>query len=227
MRRRGPTRRSRRRRGPSTAKASKVVRYDLKRAHEGPQERRLEAARRRLGVAGHEDAVRDGADRSGRRVEPDRDGGGRGGGGRLAGVRLPDEGDPSVRRPQFVGDRLRLGKFQSAAIDVNIGLDPDLYPLLGSTQVAKGGSNVGGIQDVALDRDLNRGPRAGHARGAQGRLQPPPAAPRRARPTCSRSRSGTSSSCSGTGSRGPTVRELGDPSDRYWDVLTWRLADGG
>ena len=27
--------------------------------------------------------------------------------------------------------------------------------------------------------------------------------------------------------QGPVVRELGDPSDRYWDVLTWRLADGG
>ena len=24
---------------------------------------------------------------------------------------------------------------------------------------------------------------------------------------------------------GPTVRRLGDPADRYYDVLTWRLAD--
>ena len=29
------------------------------------------------------------------------------------------------------------------------------------------------------------------------------------------------------GRQGPVIRELGDPSDRYWDVLTWRLADGG
>ena len=27
--------------------------------------------------------------------------------------------------------------------------------------------------------------------------------------------------------QGPVVRELADPSDRFWDVLTWRLADGG
>jgi hypothetical protein len=25
---------------------------------------------------------------------------------------------------------------------------------------------------------------------------------------------------------GPTIRSLADLSDRYWDVLTWRLADG-
>ena len=23
---------------------------------------------------------------------------------------------------------------------------------------------------------------------------------------------------------GPSVREVGDPADRFWDVLTWRLA---
>ena len=23
---------------------------------------------------------------------------------------------------------------------------------------------------------------------------------------------------------GPAVRQVGDPSDRFWDVLTWRLA---
>ena len=26
---------------------------------------------------------------------------------------------------------------------------------------------------------------------------------------------------------GPRARELGDLSDRFWDVLTWRLAAGG
>jgi len=25
---------------------------------------------------------------------------------------------------------------------------------------------------------------------------------------------------------GPTARQVGDPSDRFWDVLTWRLASG-
>jgi ABC-type oligopeptide transport system substrate-binding subunit len=25
---------------------------------------------------------------------------------------------------------------------------------------------------------------------------------------------------------GPVVRQVADPGDRFWDVLTWRLADG-
>jgi ABC-type oligopeptide transport system substrate-binding subunit len=25
---------------------------------------------------------------------------------------------------------------------------------------------------------------------------------------------------------GPAIRQVSDPSDRFWDVLTWRLADG-
>ena len=80
---------------------------------------------------------------------------------------------------EFVEDRLRQGKFQSAAIDVNIGLDPDLYPLLGSTQVAKGGSNVSGIQDVALDRDLIQARAPGTLEAPQGRRSEAPGAPGR------------------------------------------------
>jgi hypothetical protein len=26
---------------------------------------------------------------------------------------------------------------------------------------------------------------------------------------------------------GPVVRQVADPGDRFWDVLTWRLADDG
>ena len=25
---------------------------------------------------------------------------------------------------------------------------------------------------------------------------------------------------------GPVARQVADPGDRFWDVLTWRLADG-
>ena len=35
--------------------------------------------------------------------------------------------------------------------DVTIGLDPDLYPLLASTQTVTGASNVIGVQDPVLD----------------------------------------------------------------------------
>ncbi len=126
----------------------------------------------------------------------------------------------------FVGDRLRLGKFQSASIDVNIGLDPDLYPLLGSTQVAKGGSNVSGIQDVALDRDLNRARAPGTLearKAAFSRLQQRLTSKTYLLPIAFRNELVVFRDRV----QGPTVRELGDPSDRYWDVLTWRLADGG
>ena len=54
----------------------------------------------------------------------------------------------------FVTDRLAKGDFQVAVADVTIGLDPDLYPLLASSQTVTGGSNVMGVQDPALDKLL-------------------------------------------------------------------------
>ena len=52
---------------------------------------------------------------------------------------------------EFVTDRLATGTFQVAVADVTVGLDPDLYPLLASSQTLTGGSNVMGVQDPALD----------------------------------------------------------------------------
>ena len=52
---------------------------------------------------------------------------------------------------EFVTDRLATGNFQVAVVDVTVGLDPDLYPLLASSQTLTGGSNVMGVQDPALD----------------------------------------------------------------------------
>ena len=52
---------------------------------------------------------------------------------------------------QFVAERLATGTFQVAVVDVTVGLDPDLYPLLASSQTLTGGSNVMGVQDPALD----------------------------------------------------------------------------
>ena len=60
----------------------------------------------------------------------------------------------------FVTGRLATGEFQVAVGDVTVGLDPDLYPLLASSQTVTGGSNVIGLQDPALDKLLvaARGP---------------------------------------------------------------------
>ena len=70
--------------------------------------------------------------------------------------------------------RLRGGNFVAAVADVNMGLDPDPYPLLASAQVQSGGSNVSGFQDPTLDAALvaARGPGTDAARGAAyARLQ--------------------------------------------------------
>jgi ABC-type transport system substrate-binding protein len=127
---------------------------------------------------------------------------------------------------QFVEERLRKGTFQSAAIDVNIGLDPDLYPLFASTQATRAGSNVSGIQDVGLDRDLNRARAPGSEdarKAAYSNLQKRLVERTYILPIAFRNELVVVSDRL----RGPVIRELGDPSDRYWDVLTWRLADGG
>jgi peptide/nickel transport system substrate-binding protein len=131
----------------------------------------------------------------------------------------------AVPASQPIGDRLRSGVFQAAVVPLVIGLDPDLYPLLASTQTRTGGSNVTGLQDPGLDSlliaarapgtDLNRlaAYKALEARLSAGLFILPIAFRDEVvvlRDTVS----------------GPTPRPIGAPGDRFWDVLTWRLADG-
>lgn len=124
----------------------------------------------------------------------------------------------------FAGERLARGEFAAAVLDITLGLDPDLYPLLASSQTLTGGSNVAGVQDAALDTLLvaARAPGTEEARRtayvalqaqlAKGTYVLPIAfadAPIVVRDSVS----------------GPVVRGLADRADRFWDVLTWRLAD--
>ena len=126
---------------------------------------------------------------------------------------------------ELIGDRLTRGEFQVAIVPFAIGLDPDLYPLLAASQTRTGGSNVTGLQDPDLDKLLvaARTPveevaRIAAYKALQERLQARtyilPLAFRdeyvvfRDRVT------------------GPSSRPVGASGDRYWDVLTWRLADG-
>ena len=127
---------------------------------------------------------------------------------------------------EFVTGRLATGKFQAAVADVTVGLDPDLYPLLASSQT----------RDRRLERHrpagsgprqaARRGPRAGHGCGARG------APIRPSRRQLAKGRYllplafADESSWSATRSQGPAVRQVADPADRFWDVLTWRLAAG-
>ena len=125
---------------------------------------------------------------------------------------------------EFVGDHVRNGKYDVVVADLALGLDPDLYPLLASSQTLTGGSNVMGIQDPALDRLLAaaRAPGSPEARTAaykalqvqlgKGHYLLPLAFADEA--TVARNTL-----------QGPVTRLVADPADRFWDVLTWRLAD--
>jgi peptide/nickel transport system substrate-binding protein len=128
--------------------------------------------------------------------------------------------DPAV----MVTDHLRTGQFAAAIVDIEVGHDPDLYPLLASSQTRTGGANVSGLQDPLLDRLLEtaREPASDEVRKAafvalQARLAGGTYALPIAWPD----------SVVAVRDRviGPSNRVVADGSERFWDVLTWRLAD--
>jgi len=125
----------------------------------------------------------------------------------------------------LVGDRLHQGDFDAAFIGTGIGLDPDLYPLLASTQVTSGGSNFAGLQDPTLDGLLvaARAPGTAEARlAAYAALQTQLSAGTYLLPICFRDEVVVVRDTV----LGPEMRPIGSPGDRFWDVLTWRLAGG-
>jgi ABC-type transport system substrate-binding protein len=124
---------------------------------------------------------------------------------------------------EFVTGRLVAGAFSVAIADITLGLDPDLYPLLASSQTLTGGSNVIGLQDPALDRLLAaaRGPGTlAERRVAYSALQAQLAKGRYLLPLAFADESIVVRDTL----QGPVVRQVSDPADRFWDVLTWRLA---
>jgi peptide/nickel transport system substrate-binding protein len=126
---------------------------------------------------------------------------------------------------EFSARRLATGDFTAAVGDVTIGLDPDLYPLLASSQTRTGGSNIIGLQDPNLDGLLARarGSNSTEARAAAYKaLQVQLAKGRYLLPLAFADESVVVRNTV----EGPTVRQVADPADRFWDVLTWRLAAG-
>ena len=124
---------------------------------------------------------------------------------------------------EFVSDRLSTGKFQVAVADLRIGLDPDLYPLLASSQTLTGGSNVMGVQSAGLDTLLEkaRAPGSMSARvKAYSELQTALTANRFVLPLAFADEVVVYRNTL----QGPAIRQVTDGSDRFWDVLTWRLA---
>jgi peptide/nickel transport system substrate-binding protein len=117
-------------------------------------------------------------------------------------------------------ERLRAGDFAAAIVDVNVGLDPDPYPILASSQAREGGSNIAGVQVAALDQALAKArlPGTAEARSAAysdlqkllGTLQPMPALFFR-----------DVLMVVGPELQGPVARAVADSGDRFWDVLRW------
>jgi peptide/nickel transport system substrate-binding protein len=124
---------------------------------------------------------------------------------------------------EFSSGRLATGEFTAAVGDVTVGLDPDLYPLLASSQTLSGGSNIIGLQDPKLDGLLikARGPNTDQARrAAYSALQVQLGKGRYLLPLAFADESVVVRDTVS----GPVVRQVADPADRFWDVLTWRLA---
>jgi ABC-type transport system substrate-binding protein len=102
-----------------------------------------------------------------------------------------------------------------------MGLDPDPYPILASTQAREGGSNIIGLQDATLDRALAaaRAPGSPEARTKAyaelqrrlATLQPMPALFFR-----------DVVMVAGNTLHGAETRPVADPGDRFWDVVRWR-----
>jgi peptide/nickel transport system substrate-binding protein len=126
---------------------------------------------------------------------------------------------------EFVRERLTTGEYDVAVGDIAIGLDPDLYPLLASTQTVSGGSNVIGLQDRRLDRLLRAAREPGtdaERKAAYRDLQEQLSEGRYVAPLVY----ADETTVVHDEVVGPVVNQVSDPSDRFWDVLTWRLADG-
>jgi len=120
---------------------------------------------------------------------------------------------------EFV-ERLRAGSFAAAVVDVNMGLDPDPYPILGSTQVRGGGSNIEGFQDAGLDAALLAARAPGtmtSRRKAYAALQQQLGALQPLATLFFRD----SVLVAGPDLAWPSARPVADPADRFWDVVGW------
>jgi ABC-type transport system substrate-binding protein len=125
-------------------------------------------------------------------------------------------------RPGELGTRLREGEFTAAVVDIGQGLEPDLYPLLATTQVGAMGSNLAGYQDVTLDPLLEAARKPGTPEERMTAWKALLAALATRQPLLPLAWNDESMVVRGVD--GMTPRLISDTGDRYWDVLAWRLA---
>ncbi len=118
--------------------------------------------------------------------------------------------------------RLRAGEFTAAVVDIAEGLEPDLYPLLASSQVQASGTNLAGYQDTELDPLLEAARKPGTDEERTAAWKALLAALAERRPMLPLA--WNDDVMLARGLEGVTPRLIADPGDRYWDVLAWRLA---
>jgi peptide/nickel transport system substrate-binding protein len=121
---------------------------------------------------------------------------------------------------------LSSGDFDAAVVDYQVGLDPDISPLLLSTQVAPNGSNLSGVADTTLDQLLTTvrtttDPTARET--AISALEKYVSTNVLMLPICFADYEFVVSNRV----QNVSTNQIADPSGRFWDVLDWRLASDG
>lgn len=117
---------------------------------------------------------------------------------------------------------LRGGTFTASVLDIQMGLEPDLYPLLASSQVRAQGSNLAGFQDAKLDTLLEAARKPGDQSQRVAAWKALLAGLAARQPMLPLAWGEESMFVKGVEGITPTL--IADTGDRYWDVLAWRLA---
>ena len=111
-------------------------------------------------------------------------------------------------------------------VDYQLGLDPDVSPLLLSSQAAPAGSNLSGVTDTSLDKLLTAVRTTSDPNARQtaiSALEKYVSTNVLMLPICFADYEFVISDRV----TGVSTNEIADPSGRYWDVLDWRLASDG
>jgi ABC-type transport system substrate-binding protein len=127
--------------------------------------------------------------------------------------------------PATYVERLNKGDFSSAIVAFEVGLDPDLGPLLLSSQVGSGGSNVSGLRDTSLDQLLLSVRKTTDPSARQSAVSALEKYISTTLPILPLAFRNYDLLVSGR-MYNLTSNDISDPSGRFWDVIDWRLASG-
>jgi ABC-type transport system substrate-binding protein len=120
--------------------------------------------------------------------------------------------------------RLQDGTFDAAVVDFQIGLGSDLGPLLLSSQVGSGGSNVSGLSDRTLDQMLLTARKTMDPAARQLQLDAIESYLSTTIPVLPLAFREYELVVSAKVQK-VLSKPIADPSGRYWDVIDWRLAN--